>query len=143
MDDCHISGSFLGCACIQLQGGGSVILRRSTVQVGLRCMRGALHVSQHVTFFWKANLKPDILGMDYWIVVMIVYPEHPTSCSVVALSQNLCRDMSVAKLVHQAVGMLGPDDMDAGVEMEDCLLETMTGSGAFIVRPAAGGSVPC
>jgi hypothetical protein len=38
LDDCHISGSFLGSPCIKLMGDGSTLLRRCTVQVGFRCM---------------------------------------------------------------------------------------------------------
>jgi hypothetical protein len=34
LDDCHISGSYLGTACIYLSAGGSGTLRCCTVQVG-------------------------------------------------------------------------------------------------------------
>jgi hypothetical protein len=65
---------------------------------------------------------------------MIHMPCYLMPCPVATLPQNLCKDTSVARLLHQAVGMQGPEDWGARVEMEDCLLETMTGSAAFIVR---------
>jgi hypothetical protein len=45
--------------------------------------------------------------------------------------------MSVAKVVHASVTLCGTDERVGRVEMEDCLLETMTGCAIFSVSPAA------
>jgi hypothetical protein len=36
LEDCHISGSFLGNSCVLIQGPSSASLHRCTVQVGTR-----------------------------------------------------------------------------------------------------------
>jgi hypothetical protein len=47
--------------------------------------------------------------------------------------QNLYRDMGVAKARHETVSV----SQSGRVEMEDCVLETMTGSGIFQVSSDA------
>jgi hypothetical protein len=51
--------------------------------------------------------------------------------------QNLCRDLGSSTIVSSAVGIAKHEGEVGRVDLEDCLLETMTGAYMLWVRPTA------
>jgi hypothetical protein len=59
---------------------------------------------------------------------------HFNSPGAVPAVQNLCKDMSSAKTILSAVALMEDHGEVGRVDLEDCLLETMTGGCILHVR---------